>query len=126
MSPPVIVPVAGGKGCVKIAVIATGPFVQTFGSMSCSLIMYYCQYLPVIVCPSPSLSLWAFFFSVPLSILLSLSSLTLFCFVLPCVALLSYLASSLDLLFTVNLCLVSIKYKNQEIFFYFSLLDIYI
>ncbi len=120
MSPPVIVPVAGGKGRVKIAVIATGPFVQTFVSMSCSLIMYYCQYLPLIVCPSPWMSLWAFFFSVPLSILLSLSSLTLFCFELLCVAVLSYLASSLDLLFTVNLCLVSIKYKNpKNIFFTF-------
>jgi hypothetical protein len=43
MSSPVIVPVAGGKGRVKIAVIATGSLVQTFGSVSCSLIMYYCS-----------------------------------------------------------------------------------
>jgi hypothetical protein len=63
---------------------------------------------------SLNVSLGFFLFSPTLYILLSLSSLTLFCFVLLCVAVHSYLASSLDLLFTVNLCLVSIKYKNPK------------
>jgi hypothetical protein len=67
------------------------------------------------------MSLSAFFFSVSLSIFLSLSSLTLFCFVLHGDAALSYLTSSLYLLLSVNLRLVSIKYKNpKNIFLLFT------
>jgi hypothetical protein len=60
---------------------------------------------------SLNVSLGFLLFSPTLYLLLSLSFLTLFCFALLCVAVLSHLTSSLYLLFTVNLCLVSIKYK---------------